>query len=195
VGVLLHLPRELEQLVGDGDRRDRRTCPDRTTSDGMMEGCSRTSATRCEGDLLGDRDDPALGGTTRRRPAAGGTPGSYRRTLDEIDRQDGCFLLVGEYDRQIGAVLEMIVFPTLSGPGRTAEIVGLWTAEPFRTSGLDGMLLDHAIARADDLGCTRIQVLAAGSRRHEHAFWERAGFVHLDAGYVRTSRVPLRRIS
>lgn len=123
------------------------------------------------------------------------TSGSYRRTLDEIDRQDGCYLLVGEYDRQIGAVLEMVVFPTLSGPGHTAEIVGLWIAEPFRTSGLDSMLLDHAVARADDLGCTRIQVLAAGSQRHEHAFWERSGFVHLDAGYVRTSQVRLRQIS
>lgn len=123
------------------------------------------------------------------------TPGAYRRVLDAVDRHDGCFLLVGEYDRQIGAVLEMVVFPTLAGPGTTAEIVGLWTAEPFRTSGLDGMLLDHAIARADDLGCTRIQVMAAGSRRQEHAFWERAGFIHLDAGYVRTSRSALRRIS
>lgn len=123
------------------------------------------------------------------------TPGSYRRVLEEVDRHDGCFLLVGEYDRQIGAVLEMVVFPTLSRPGRTAEIVGLWTAEPFRTTGLDGMLLDHAIERADDLGCGRIQVMAAGSRRHEHAFWERAGFIHLDAGYVRTSQAALRRIS
>jgi GNAT superfamily N-acetyltransferase len=123
------------------------------------------------------------------------TPGTYRRVLDEVDRHDGCFLLVGEYDRQIGAVLEMVVFPTLTGPGRTAEVVGLWTAEPFRTSGLGGMLLDHAIARADDLGCTRVQVMAAGSRRHEHAFWERAGFIHLDAGYVRTSSPALRRIS
>lgn len=122
-------------------------------------------------------------------------PGTYRRVLDDIDRQDGVFLLVGEYDRQIGAVLQMLVFPTLAGPARTAEIVGLWTAEPFRTSGLDGMLLDHAIERADDLGCTRIQVLAAGSRRQEHAFWERAGFVHLDAGYVRTPPPALRRIS
>lgn len=123
------------------------------------------------------------------------TPGAYRRTLDQIDRHDGCFLLVGEYDRQIGAVLEMVVFPTLSGPSQTAEIVGLWTAPTFATSGLDGMLVDHAIARADDLGCGRVQVMAAGSRRQEHAFWERAGFVHLDAGYVRTSRTALRRIS
>lgn len=123
------------------------------------------------------------------------TPGSYRRVLDEIDRQDGVYVLVGEYDRQIGAVLQMLVFPTLCGVARTAEVVGVWTAEPFRTSGLDAMLLDHAIARADDLGCTRIQVMAAGSRRQEHAFWERAGFVHLDVGYVRTSQPALRRIS
>ena len=123
------------------------------------------------------------------------TPGAYRRALEEIDRQEACHLLVGEYDRQIGAVLQLVVFPTLSGPGHAAEIVGLWTAEPFRTTGLDGMLLDHAIARAEDLGCCRIQVMAAGSRRHEHAFWERAGFIHLDAGYVRTSQPALRRIS
>jgi GNAT superfamily N-acetyltransferase len=125
----------------------------------------------------------------------GATPDSYRRALDEIDRHDGCYLLVGEYDSQIGAVLEMVVFPTLTGGGRTAEIIGLWTAEPFRTSGLDGMLLDHAIERANDLGCTRIQVLASGSRRREHSFWERSGFIHLDAGYVRTSERRLRRIS
>ena len=30
---------------------------------------------------------------------------------------------------------------------------------------------------------TMIKVLAAGSRRQEHAFWERAGFIHLDAGH------------
>ncbi|MEQ8437888.1 MAG: GNAT family N-acetyltransferase [Ilumatobacter fluminis] len=124
------------------------------------------------------------------------TPDTYRRVLDQIDRHDGCYLLVGEYDNQIGAVLEMIVFPTLSGCGRTAEIVGVWTAESFRTSGLDGMLLDHAIERASDLGCTRLQVMSGGGRRHEHAFWERAGFIHLDVGYVRTTdQRHLRRIS
>ncbi len=120
------------------------------------------------------------------------TAESYGRLLDEIDRNDGCYLLVAEYDRQIGAVLEMTVFPTLQGCGRTAEIVGLWTAETFRTSGIDGMLLDRAVDRARDLGCERVQVMAAGSHRTEHAFWERAGFIHLDAGYVRT---PERRVA
>ena len=123
------------------------------------------------------------------------SPGSYRRVLEAVDRHEGCHLLVAEYDNQIGAALEMVVFPTFTGPGPTAEVVGLWTAESFRTTGLDGMLLDHAIERADDLGCARVQVMAAGQRRQEHAFWERAGFIHLDAGYVRTARQPLRRIS
>ena len=123
------------------------------------------------------------------------TPETYRRLLDEIDRHDGCYLLVGEYDSQIGAVLQFTVFPSLAGCGRTAEIVGLWSAESFRVSGLDAMLLDHAIGRVADLGCGRLQVMASGSRRHEHAFWERAGFIHLDAGYVRTPHRVLRRIS
>ena len=118
---------------------------------------------------------------------------SCRRLLDDVERHDGCYVLVGEYDSQIGAVLEMSVFPTFGG--RTAEIVGLWTAEQFRTTGIDGLLLDHAIERAYDLRCSRIQVMAAGPRRREHSFWERSGFIHLDAGYVRTSQRRLRRIS
>ena len=123
------------------------------------------------------------------------TPDTYRRRLDEIDRHDGCYLLVGEYDNQIGALLEMVVFPTLSGTGRTAEIVGVWVADAFSTSGLDRLLLDHAVARADDLGCARVQVLAGASHARRGSFWERAGFIHLDAGYVRAAGTHLRRIS
>jgi GNAT superfamily N-acetyltransferase len=123
------------------------------------------------------------------------TPDTFRRLLDEIDRHDGCYLLVGEYDSQIGAVLQLVVYPMLAGCGRTAEIAGVWVADAFRTSGLDSMLLDHAIERADDLDCTRIQVMAASSRRHQHSLWERNGFIHLDAGYVRTSERRLRQIS
>jgi len=123
------------------------------------------------------------------------TEESYRWALDEIDRHHGHYLLVAEYDQQIVAVCHLVVIPVIhGGGGRTAEIVGLWIADSFRTSGVGSMLLDHAVARADDLGCRRVQVMAAGSRRHEHAFWERAGFIHLDAGYVRSIRdAPLLR--
>lgn len=117
------------------------------------------------------------------------TPDSYRRALEEIDRHDGSYLLVAEYDQQIGAATQLLVYPLLGGGGgRSAEIVGLWVADTFRTSGIDNQLVDHAIARADDLGCQHVKVMASGASRRSHSFWERMGFIHLDAGYVRAVR-------
>ncbi len=108
---------------------------------------------------------------------------TYRRALDEIDRTDGNYLIVGEYDNQVGALTHLLVHPVLRrGGGRAAEIVGLWVAEPFRTSGIGALLLDHAVERARDLGCERMHVMTHDDR----AFWERAGFIHLEAGYVRS---------
>jgi GNAT superfamily N-acetyltransferase len=113
--------------------------------------------------------------------------GSYRDALTEIDRAEGNYVLVAEYDNQIGAALQMFAFRHLQlAGGRCAEIAMLYTARSFRTSGIGAMLLDHAIDRARDLDCRRIQVLSSTARPDEHPFWERAGFVQLDRGYVRT---------
>ena len=114
------------------------------------------------------------------------TAESYRRSLAEIERIDGSYLLVAEYGNRLAAVLHLMTYPTVHGGERIAQVVGLWVAAPFRTSGIDTMLLDHALERADDLGCTRVQVMANGAHRDERTFWERAGFIHLDAGYVRS---------
>ncbi|HEY5664665.1 MAG TPA: GNAT family N-acetyltransferase [Ilumatobacter sp.] len=112
--------------------------------------------------------------------------GSYRDALVEIDRSDGNYLLVAEFDNQITAIAQLLAFRHIHhGGGRTAQIVGMFVAEPFRTSGIGGMLLDHACERARDLGCYRLQVLSSTARTDEHSFWERHGFVQLDRGYVR----------
>jgi GNAT superfamily N-acetyltransferase len=112
--------------------------------------------------------------------------GSYRDALLEIDRADGNYLLVAEYDSQITALVQLLAFRHIHHGGRrTAQIVALHVAEPFRTSGIGGMLLDHAALRARDLGCRRLQVLSSTARTDEHSFWERHGFVQLDRGYVR----------
>ena len=81
--------------------------------------------------------------------------------------------------------------------GRQAEIAGVWVADAFRHTGLDAMLIDHALGRAADLGCDDVHVLADGARSGRHSFWERAGFIHMAAGYVRAvvERPRLRRIS
>lgn len=134
-------------------------------------------------------DLPAIGAILRRTdtPADATAPlGSYRDALAEIDRTDGNYLLVAEYDRQIVAVLQLIAYRQLHDRGgRTAHIGFLRVADAFRTSGVGGMLLDHAGDRARDLGCGRIHVLVPTSDTVDHAFWERSGFVHLERGYVR----------
>ena len=112
--------------------------------------------------------------------------GSYRDALLEIDRTDGNYLLVAEYDRQITALIQLLTFRHIHhGGGRTAQIVALHVAEQFRTTGIGAMLLEHTIGRASELGCRRLQVLSSTARTDEHPFWERAGFVQLDRGYVR----------
>lgn len=134
-------------------------------------------------------DLPAIGAILRRSDShEDATPplGSYRDALAEIDRTDGNYLLVAEYDRQIVAVLQLVAYRHLAGRGgRTAHVACLRVAEAYRTSGVGGMLLDHAAGRARDLGCRRIDVMVSTSDTADHAFWERSGFVHMERGYVR----------
>ena len=72
------------------------------------------------------------------------------------------------------------------GGGRLAELAGLWVAPAFRGSGMETMLIDHAAARAADLGCRRMRVTVTGDRW----FWERAGFVHTGGAYERGLVAP-----
>jgi predicted N-acetyltransferase YhbS len=110
----------------------------------------------------------------------------YREALAEIDGTDGNYVLVAEYDNQITAFVQLIAFRHLHDHGgRCAQIAAMHVADSFRTSGIGGMLVDHAGERARELGCERLQVLSSNARTDDHPFWERQGFVRLDRGYVR----------
>jgi GNAT superfamily N-acetyltransferase len=135
-------------------------------------------------------DVPAIGAILRAADGTDGdeTPpvGSYRNALTEIDRTEGNYVLVAEFDNQIVAALQMLAFRHVHDRGgRTAHIVLLQVAAEFRTSGVGSMLLDHAAGRARDLGCRRLEVMCSTAATDEHHFWERSGFVQLDRGYVR----------
>ena len=135
-------------------------------------------------------DLPAIGAILRSASPDDDAPpsiGSHRDALAEIDRTDGNYVLVAEYDTQIVAVLQMLAFRHLHDRGgRTAHLALLRVAEEFRTSGVGSMLLDHAVERATDLGCRRILAVASTAATDDHHFWERCGFVHLERGYVRS---------
>jgi GNAT superfamily N-acetyltransferase len=112
--------------------------------------------------------------------------GGYREALADIDRTPGNYVLVAEYDNQIIAFLQLLVFRHLHDHGgSTAQIVSLHVAPTYRTTGIAGMLLEHALERCRDLGCVRLQTLSSTARTEEHPFWERHGFVQLDRGYAR----------
>lgn len=132
-------------------------------------------------------DLPAIGAILRTADPAGAA--ALRSALGDIDRTDGCYVLVAEFDNQIVAVLQLLAYRHLHDRGgRTAQIVTLRVADGYRTSGVAGMLVDHAAGRARDLGCARLTAHCPTGATDEHHVWERAGFVHLERGYVR----PLR---
>lgn len=111
----------------------------------------------------------------------------YRDALAEIDRLPGNYVLVAEYDRQIVAFTQLLAYRQLHERGaRVAQLTNLHVAEPYRSTGIGNLLLDHAARRAMELGCRRLQVLASTTASDEHLFWERSGFIQLDRGYVRS---------
>lgn len=135
-------------------------------------------------------DLPAIGAILRgaARSSSDDTPpnGSYRDALAEIDRTDGNYVLVAEYDRQIIAVLQMLAYRALHDRGRrTAQIVLVRVAGEFRTTGVRDMLIDHAAGRALDLGCRQLVAFTNMDSTNDHHTWERAGFIHVDRGYIR----------
>ena len=138
-------------------------------------------------------DLPAIGAILRSVDAADGsgasTVGSYRDALAEIDRTDGNYVLVAEFDSQIVAVLQLLSLRQIHDRGgRSASIVMLRVADAFTTSGVGAMLVEHAVERAADLGCGRVRVSCSTGATDEHSFWERNGFVQLERGYVRPVR-------
>ncbi len=111
---------------------------------------------------------------------------AYRDALAEIDATNNNYVLVAEFDNQIIAFTQLLAFRQLQARGaRVAQLTALHVAEPYRTTGIGNMLLDHAARRAMELGCRRLQVLSSTAATDEHPFWERSGFIQLERGYVR----------
>ena len=131
-------------------------------------------------------DLPAIGAILRDNGLDGSGDALRREALAEIDRTDGSYVLVAEYDSQIVAALHLVVFRRLdAAAGKTAQITLLAVANGFRTSGVHEKLIDHAAGRASDIGCRELLAFVGTSDADEHPRWERAGFVHLQRGYVR----------
>jgi GNAT superfamily N-acetyltransferase len=110
----------------------------------------------------------------------------YRRALDEISARPGCEILVADDQGSVIGLCQLITFRHLQERGGIcAEIESVHVDEPRRGEGIGGALLDAAVARAEALGCYRVQLTSNKSRFDAHRFYERHGFVASHEGFKR----------
>jgi len=126
-----------------------------------------------QGRVAGDYDGPAHG------PA-------YLDALREIDARDDSYLLVAELGGHVVGMLQLFTFRHFQHRGgRCAEIESMHVAERVRGRGIGSRLLTHAIGRARELGCYRVQLTSNMARPEAHKFYEAHEFVASHRGFKR----------
>jgi (aminoalkyl)phosphonate N-acetyltransferase len=78
--------------------------------------------------------------------------------------------------------------PLLHHFGMVAEIQEMVVNEPFRSKGIGEVLMESAIAFAQQLGAVQIEVSSRAYRERAHAFYQREGFEKSHVKLVRYFR-------
>ena len=109
--------------------------------------------------------------------------GPYRAALRDIAAGDGA-LLVADREGDVVGVCQLIVFRHLQARGELcAEIESVHVHPDHRGGGVGTALMGAAIARARELGCSRVQLTSNVARADAHRFYERLGFVASHVGF------------
>lgn len=111
----------------------------------------------------------------------------YVDAMREIERTPGNYLMVGEVGGRVVSMLQLTTFRHFQHRGgKCAEIESLHVAQDMRGRGIGGRMVAHAISRATDLGCYRIQLTSNRLRPDSHRFYESHGFRATHHGYKRS---------
>jgi GNAT superfamily N-acetyltransferase len=114
---------------------------------------------------------------------------AYLDALREIDESDDSYLLVAELGGHVVAMLQLFTFRHFQHRGgRCAEIESMRVADDVRGRGIGTRLLTHAVTRAEELGCYRIQLTSNEARADAHRFYEAHDFVGSHRGFKRYLR-------
>ena len=113
-------------------------------------------------------------------------PAKQERALRLILNQPemGRIFCARDGDRVLGMVSLLFTISTAEG-GRAAWLEDMVIHPDHRHASLGRRLIDHALAAAQTLGCTRVTLLTDGINTPAMRFYERSGF-------VRSSMVPFR---
>ena len=112
--------------------------------------------------------------------------GDYLEALREIDASDHSYLLVADLGGRVVGMLQLFIFRHLQHRGgRCAEIESMRVADDMRGRGVGARLLNHAVERAREMGCYRIQLTSNDDRADSHRFYEQHHFVATHRGFKR----------
>lgn len=110
----------------------------------------------------------------------------YHDALREIDARDDSYLLVAELGGKVVGMLQLFTFRHFQHRGgRCAEIESMHVADDVRGRGIGSRLINHAVTRARELGCYRVQLTSNEARTDAHRFYEAHGFVPTHRGFKR----------
>jgi ribosomal protein S18 acetylase RimI-like enzyme len=119
-------------------------------------------------------DDPL--GATRERFAEP-LPDAYRAAFAAMEAQAGNELLVAITAEEVVGCLQLTVIPGISRLGAArAQIEGVRVATAHRGSGIGEALVQYAITRATQAGCSLMQLTTDATRADAKRFYERLGF-------------------
>ncbi|MGO4377654.1 GNAT family N-acetyltransferase [Pseudoduganella sp. RAF53_2] len=129
-------------------------------------------------ELLADDD---LG---KNREAVGSSDACYVRAFHAIDSDPNQYLLIGELEGRIIAMLQLTFIPGLSRRGALrANIEAVRVDSSLRGQGIGSWLISEAIALARERQCALIQLTSDKSRTEAHRFYTRLGFVASHEGF------------
>jgi GNAT superfamily N-acetyltransferase len=108
----------------------------------------------------------------------------YKEAFEVIDADENQYLLLGELDGKVIAMLQITFIPGLSRRGATrANIEAVRVKSAFRNQGIGQWLMKHAIEIARARGCALAQLTSDAQRTEAHAFYGRLGFVGSHVGF------------
>lgn len=125
-------------------------------------------------------------GSLRRGKEDAGRLEDYERAIEEIANTVGAEVFVAVRDGVLVGVVQLITFRHLQEHGGLcAELESMHVHPDVRSEGIGTVLLDHAVARAQELGCYRVQLTSNAARADAHRFYERHGFEATHTGFKR----------
>ncbi|MGY1844163.1 N-acetyltransferase family protein [Modestobacter sp. SYSU DS0875] len=131
--------------------------------------------------------DDALG-SAREQP---GEPlvADYLRAFAAISDDARTRLVVADVDGEVVGTLQVTFLPHLvRRGGQRAQIEAVRVAAAHRGNGVGRRLVDWAVDRARERGCTLVQLTTDAARADAHRFYESLGFTASHVGM----KLPLR---